>query len=66
MGEDQGLTDQGKYRTATFKNCSQSTPRAFRVNAGYMLFAKVKVCRGTAVKVTGRCSGWEGVWSQGG
>ncbi|WP_157529846.1 hypothetical protein [Microtetraspora niveoalba] len=60
------LTDRGKYRTATFKNCSQSTPRAFSVNAGYMLTAQAKVCRGTSTKITGRCSAWEGVWSQGG
>ncbi|WP_182875354.1 hypothetical protein [Microbispora sp. H10670] len=60
------LTDHGRYRTATFRNCSQSTPRAFRVNAGYMLLAKARVCRGTATRVTGRCSRWERVWTQGG
>ncbi|MDP9866583.1 MULTISPECIES: hypothetical protein [Streptosporangium] len=60
------LTDRGRHRTATFKNCSQSRTLAFRVNAGYMLSAQAKVCRGTSTRVTGRCSGWEGVWSQGG
>ncbi|MEV0970297.1 hypothetical protein [Microtetraspora glauca] len=60
------LTDHGRYRTATFKNCSQSTPRAFSVNTGYMLSAEAKVCRGTSTRITGKCSGWEGVWSQGG
>ncbi|MFF4775104.1 hypothetical protein ACFY05_19810 [Microtetraspora fusca] len=60
------LTDRGKYRTATFKNCSQSTPRSFSVNAGYMLSSEAKVCRGTSTRITGKCSIWEGVWSQGG
>ncbi|MEV7006198.1 hypothetical protein [Streptosporangium sp. NPDC051022] len=60
------LTDRGKYRVATFRNCSQSSTLAFRVNAGYMLSAEAKVCRGTATRITGRCSDWEGVWSQGG
>ncbi|MEV7964740.1 hypothetical protein AB0O34_02005 [Sphaerisporangium sp. NPDC088356] len=60
------LTDKGKYRTATFKNCSGSRTLSFRVNAGYMLSSTAKVCRGTSKKVTGKCSQWEGVWSQGG
>lgn len=60
------LTDRGRYRVATFKNCSRSSPLSFRVNAGYMLSSQAKVCRGTSVRITGRCSGWDGVWSQGG
>ncbi|WP_189161925.1 hypothetical protein, partial [Sphaerisporangium melleum] len=60
------LNEQGKYRTATFRNCSQSAPRAFSVNAGHMLSSEAKVCRGTAKRVTGKCSHWEGVWAQGG
>ncbi|WP_433240783.1 hypothetical protein ACQPYK_35095 [Streptosporangium sp. CA-135522] len=60
------LTDHGRYRTATFKNCSQSRTLAFRVNAGHMLSAQAKVCRGTSARITGKCSQWEGVWSQGG
>ncbi|GGO04937.1 hypothetical protein GCM10010116_09880 [Microbispora rosea subsp. aerata] len=60
------LTDRGKHRTATFRNCSQSTPRTFTVKAGYMLLAKARVCRGSATRITGRCSRWERVWTQGG
>ncbi|MFC7385501.1 hypothetical protein [Sphaerisporangium rhizosphaerae] len=60
------LTGQGGYRTATVKNCSRSAPRAFRVDAGHMLSSLAKVCRGTATRVTGKCSHWEGVWAQGG
>ncbi|GII87368.1 hypothetical protein Ssi03_53580 [Sphaerisporangium siamense] len=60
------LTDRGKWRTATYKNCSQSRTRSFRINAGYMLTSSAKVCRGTSTRVTGKCSHWEGVWSQGG
>ncbi|MEU9884824.1 hypothetical protein [Sphaerisporangium sp. NPDC051011] len=60
------LSDRGKWHTATFKNCSQSTPRSFRVNAGYMVTSSSKVCRGTSTRITGKCSQWEGVWSQGG
>ncbi len=60
------LTDRGKYRVATFRNCSQSSTLAFRVNAGYMLSSQAKVCRGTSTRITGKCSSWEGVWSQGG
>ncbi|GII61947.1 hypothetical protein Skr01_20320 [Sphaerisporangium krabiense] len=60
------LTDRGKWRTATYKNCSQSRTRSFRINAGYMLTSSAKVCRGTSARVTGKCSHWEGVWSQGG
>ncbi|MFF5206982.1 hypothetical protein [Streptosporangium sp. NPDC000396] len=60
------LTDRGKYRTATFKNCSQSETLAFRVNAGYMLSSEAKVCRGTSTGITGKCSAWEGLWSQAG
>lgn len=46
------LTDRGKYRTATYRNCSQSTPRTFTVKAGYMLLAKAMVCRGSAARIT--------------
>ncbi|MGI5154921.1 hypothetical protein [Microbispora sp. CA-102843] len=60
------LTDRGKYRTASYRNCSQSTPRTFTVNAGYMLLAKAMVCRGSATRITGKCSRWERVWTQGG
>ncbi|KAB8181206.1 hypothetical protein [Microbispora catharanthi] len=60
------LTDRGKYRTATYRNCSQSTPRTFTVKAGYMLLAKAMVCRGSATRITGKCSRWERVWTQGG
>ncbi|WP_371784369.1 hypothetical protein [Streptosporangium subroseum] len=60
------LTDKGKYRTATFKNCSRSKALPFQVNAGYMLSSQARVCRGTSAKITGKCSGWDGVWSQGG
>ncbi|WP_214409540.1 hypothetical protein [Sphaerisporangium fuscum] len=60
------LTDKGKYRTATFKNCDQVTPRSFHVNAGYMISSEAKVCRGTSTRITGKCSHWEGVWAQGG
>ncbi|MEV4294617.1 hypothetical protein [Microbispora rosea] len=60
------LTDRGKYRTATYRNCSQSTPRTFAVNAGYMLLAKAMVCRGGTTRITGKCSRWERVWTQGG
>ncbi|WP_030506114.1 hypothetical protein [Microbispora rosea] len=60
------LTDRGKYRTATHRNCSQSTPRTFTVNAGYMLLAKAMVCRGGTTRITGKCSPWERVWTQGG
>jgi hypothetical protein len=60
------LTDQGKYRTATFKNCSQSRTRSFHVNAGHMLSSTAKVCRGTSTRITGKCSTWDGVWAQGG
>ncbi|RCG32244.1 hypothetical protein DQ384_07015 [Sphaerisporangium album] len=60
------LSDRGKWHTATFKNCSQSRTRAFRVNAGHMLTSSAKVCRGTSTRIAGKCSQWEGVWSQGG
>ncbi|MEV1199622.1 hypothetical protein [Microbispora rosea] len=60
------LTDRGKYRTAAYRNCSQSTPRTFTVNAGYMLLAKAMVCRGGTTRITGKCSRWERVWTQGG
>ncbi|MFB9705459.1 hypothetical protein ACWDTT_05030 [Streptosporangium sandarakinum] len=60
------LSDRGRWHTKTFRNCSQSRILPFRVNAGYMLTASAKVCRGTSTRITGRCSGWEGVWSQGG
>ncbi|WP_169947481.1 hypothetical protein [Microbispora sp. H11081] len=60
------LTDRGKYRTATYRNCSRSAPKRFTVNAGYMLLAKAMVCRGGATGITGKCSRWERVWTQGG
>lgn len=60
------LTDHGKYRTATYRNCSPSTPRTFTVNAGYMLEAKAMVCRGSATRLTVKCSRWKKVWTQGG
>ncbi|MEU9834528.1 hypothetical protein AB0D67_23615 [Streptosporangium sp. NPDC048047] len=60
------LSDHGRWHTKTFRNCSQSRVLSFRVNAGYMLTSSAKVCRGTSTRITGRCSGWEGVWSQGG
>lgn len=60
------LTDRGRYRTAKFRNCSHSKPRAFRVNTGYILLANAQVCRGTSKRITGKCSRWRQVWAQGG
>ncbi|GAA3565002.1 hypothetical protein GCM10022419_052090 [Nonomuraea rosea] len=50
----------------TYHSCSGTKPLSFALKTGYMLSIEGKVCRGTAGKVTGKCSGWEGVWSQGG
>ncbi|MEU6407336.1 hypothetical protein [Microbispora sp. NPDC046933] len=60
------LSDRLTYRTVTFKNCSSSAPRTFRVNAGYALKSEAKLCRGTSTRITGKCSGWRLIWRQGG
>ncbi|MEV1241607.1 hypothetical protein ACIBO2_15205 [Nonomuraea sp. NPDC050022] len=60
------VKDDGGRGAKTFRNCSGTKPLQFSFPTGYMLSIEGRVCRGTAVKVTGKCSGWDGVWSQGG
>jgi hypothetical protein len=57
--------DAGKG-SRTLHNCSGTKPLAFSFGTGYMLSIEGKVCRGTAKKITGKCSTWDGVWAQGG
>lgn len=57
--------DGGKGKKI-YKNCSGTTPLKFSFGTGYMLSIEGKVCRGTATKITGNCSTWDGVWAQGG
>jgi hypothetical protein len=59
------LTDKGKKVYKSYKNCSAGY-RKITMNTGYVLSIEAKVCRGTAVKITGKCSAYEGVWAQGG
>ncbi|NUO97812.1 MAG: hypothetical protein HOV96_01835 [Nonomuraea sp.] len=60
------VKDGGGKGHKTYRNCSGTKPLAFSLKTGYMLSIEGKVCRGTARKITGKCSVWEGVWSQGG
>ncbi|GAA0417796.1 hypothetical protein Acor_20300 [Acrocarpospora corrugata] len=59
------LTDQGKTVYKSYKNCSAGY-RKFTMNTGYVLSVEARVCRGTSVKITSKCSAYEGVWAQGG
>ncbi|MER7504159.1 hypothetical protein AB0L05_04610 [Nonomuraea pusilla] len=58
--------DTGGWGHKTYRNCSDAKPLSFTFPSGYMLKVEGKVCRGTAKKITGRCSGWEAMWAQGG
>ncbi len=58
-------TDVGAHRSKTIKNCSNRALK-FAFKPGTMLSMEGRVCRGTSTKPTGRCSGWDGVWAQGG
>ncbi|MFI6536313.1 hypothetical protein ACIBHY_27960 [Nonomuraea sp. NPDC050547] len=58
--------ESGGQGKKTYRNCSGTKPLAFSLSTGYMLSIEGKVCRGTATKITGKCSGWDGVWAQGG
>lgn len=60
------VKDDGGRGAKAFHNCSGTKPLKFSFPTGYMLSIEGRVCRGTAVKATGKCSGWDGVWSQGG
>lgn len=58
--------ESGGQGKKTFHTCSGTKPKTFSFPTGYMLSIEGKVCRGTSKKITGKCSIWEGVWSQGG
>ncbi|MFI6176018.1 hypothetical protein ACIA8R_10840 [Nonomuraea sp. NPDC051191] len=60
------VEDDGGKGHKTYRNCSGTRPLEFSVKTGYMLSIEGRVCRGTARKITGNCSVWEGVWAQGG
>ncbi|NUS03051.1 MAG: hypothetical protein HOV97_10845 [Nonomuraea sp.] len=60
------VKDDGGKGRKTYRNCSGTKPLTFSLKTGYMLSIEGKVCRGTSRKITGKCSVWEGVWSQGG
>ncbi|MFI7703393.1 hypothetical protein [Nonomuraea sp. NPDC049480] len=60
------VKDKGGKGYKTYRNCSGTTPLKFSFGTGYMLSIEGKMCRGTAKKITGKCSAWEGVWAQGG
>jgi hypothetical protein len=60
------VKESGGKGHKTYRNCSGTKPLTFSLKTGYMLSIEGKVCRGTAKKATGRCSEWDGVWSQGG
>ncbi|GIH24867.1 hypothetical protein Aph01nite_31770 [Acrocarpospora phusangensis] len=59
------LTDQGKTMHKSYKTCTAGY-RKITLNTGHVLSIEAKVCRGTAAKITGKCSAYEGVWAQGG
>ncbi|MFD1936290.1 MULTISPECIES: hypothetical protein [Nonomuraea] len=58
-------SENGRWRTARSANCVPGA-RAFRKDVGSALQVRVRVCRGTAAKATGRCSSWKTVYTQGG
>lgn len=60
------VKDKGGKGYTTYHNCSGTKPLTFSFPTGYMLSIEGKVCRGTATKITGKCSTWDGVWAQGG
>lgn len=60
------VKEDGGKGARTYHNCSGTKPLTFSLKPGYMLSIEGKVCRGTARKITGSCSIWEGVWAQGG
>ncbi|MEU1387384.1 MULTISPECIES: hypothetical protein [unclassified Nonomuraea] len=60
------VKDGGGAGHKTYRNCSGTKPLEFSLETGYMLSIEGRVCRGTARKITGNCSVWEGVWAQGG
>ncbi|MFI6323975.1 hypothetical protein ACIBG8_41075 [Nonomuraea sp. NPDC050556] len=60
------VKDGGGHGKKTYRNCSGTKPLAFSFDPGRMLSIEAMVCRGTSVKITGKCSIWEGVWAQGG
>ncbi|MEV0594020.1 hypothetical protein [Nonomuraea cavernae] len=60
------VKEDGGKGAKTYSNCSGSKPAGFSVGVGYVLMIEGMVCRGTSERITGACSSWEGVWSQGG
>ncbi|WP_219465934.1 hypothetical protein [Nonomuraea rhizosphaerae] len=60
------VKEDGRRGAKTYHNCSGTKPRSFALSTGYMLSIEGMVCRGTSSKITGKCSGWDGVWAQGG
>ncbi|MEU7894488.1 hypothetical protein AB0B45_16720 [Nonomuraea sp. NPDC049152] len=58
-------SENGRWRTARFANCVPGSG-SFRKGVGGVLQVRVRVCRGTATRETGRCSRWKTVYTQGG
>ncbi|GAA3090348.1 hypothetical protein GCM10010485_30670 [Streptosporangium carneum] len=59
------LSARGKVSTASYYNCVPGKG-TFRKDYGAVLTIKVRACRGTATRPTGRCSRWKTVYTQGG
>lgn len=59
------LKADGKTVVKSYKNCVGGY-RKIVLDTPTVLSIEAKVCRGNSVKITGKCSAYEGVWAQGG
>ncbi|MFE3450505.1 hypothetical protein ACFXJ8_16380 [Nonomuraea sp. NPDC059194] len=58
-------SENGRWRSARFANCVPGTA-GFRKSIGGVLQIKLRVCRGSDTRATGRCSRWKTIYTQGG